>query len=296
MSADLEDLRCWLVLAVHAPRRGEELLLIDALRRVGARVVQREGDCYVAYVPNGGDPEALVHEAEYAVRASTSMGSPKIRWRKAAPGEVETLWKQDVGPQRITDRISVVPGDADPVQLGRDAVSIRLAAGVGFGTAEHATTRACLRMLERRVVPGTRLADVGSGSGILAIAAALLGARSVLALETDPLAVETARRNVALNGVEERVVLEQIHAGPGDLPRLGRFDGIVANIEVSVLLDLLPGLQLALVPGGWLIVSGVTGDEPRQLVREARAAAFALRDVEQEAGWWTGEFSTRAAP
>jgi len=280
----------WLVISVSAPARGEELLLIDALRRVGARVVWREGGRYMAYVPASKSPATHVRDAEVAVRASTSRRDADISWRLAETGELEALWARDAGRVQITERITVVPADMEAAPDLEGDVVIRLFAGIGFGTAEHATTRGCLRVLQRRVEAGMRIADVGAGTGILAIAAALLGAAHALALESDALSAEAAGRNVALNHVADRVVVQQLEVRPGDLARLGPFDGIVANIETETLIRLLGDFRAALVPGGWLVLSGSPGDEPRRLVRTAGEHGLVLRDTVEDAGWWTGAF------
>lgn len=277
----------WIVVHVRPPARGEELLLIDALRRVGARVVRREGERYAAYFPAGRDPASIADEAAFAIRASTTLRDPDTGWRPASSGELEALWAGDVAPRRVTERIVVAPaGMEPPLEEGADLV-VRLLPGVGFGTAQHPTTRSCLRMLQERVEPGARLADVGAGTGILAIAAALLGAGRVLALEADALACEAAHRNIELNQVGDRVEIRRLEAGPGDLAGLGPFDGIVANVEAGTLIRLLPDFRLALAPGGWLILSGAAGDEPPHLVRAARAHELALQATIDDSGWWT---------
>jgi ribosomal protein L11 methyltransferase len=103
--------------------------------------------------------------------------------------------------------------------------------------------------------------DVGAGSGILAIAAALAGARPVLALEADPLAAAEAARNVAANGVGARVEVRTLCARPSDIGPPGTFDGVVANLEAAHLLPLLPAISAARAPGGWLVISGLVADE-----------------------------------
>ena len=283
----------WIVVHVRAPARGEELLLIDALRRVGARVVRRVGERYVSHFPAVRDPASLIREVGVAIRASTSLRDPDAGWRPALPGELEALWAADVEPLRVTDRIMVLPAGPgmEPLLDERADVMLRLLPGVGFGTAQHPTTRSCLRMLQRRVEPGARLADIGAGTGILAIAAALLGAEQVLALEADPLACEAAHRNIELNEVGEQVEIRQLEAGPGELAGLGPFDGIVANIEAGTLIRLLPDFRAALNPDGWLILSGVAGDEPAQLVRAAHAHDLTLHATIDDSGWWTASLT-----
>jgi SAM-dependent methyltransferase len=258
----------WLVLSVPAPPRGEEHLLVDALLRVGGRSVIREGDHYLARIPVGecqgeedraGAWEPLVAEARMAVRAATSLDEPEIRW----------WWA--------------------PAQ-GKD--------GAESSLPPHPTTRACLALLGDLVSPGERWLDVGTGTGVLALEAARLGAKEVLALEMDPVAAALAREGAAQAGFGEpegpiRVVT--LRAGPGDLLRLGPFHGIVANLEAGVLKELLEAFR-SLHPsnplhrGGRLILSGAHRGEGKEL--EDLASEVGLNAVSRrvEEGWWAGAF------
>lgn len=285
----------WLLLSVQAPPPGEEILLLEALRRLGARAVEREGERYVALLPPPRDLSALHREAEAAIRASTSLREPWISWRWRSHEEWAEEWSRGLEARRVSDRLVVAPLGREP-QLREGDLLIRLVPGLGFGTAEHATTRSCLRLLERYLSPGDRAADVGSGSGILAIAAALLGARRVLALELDPHACAAARENVVENGVVDRVEVRELEVRPATLPGEGPFDGIVANLQAGILLPLLPGLSRALATGGWLIVSGILRTERQEVLRAARQVELEPELEEAEEGWWTAGLRRRPAP
>jgi len=131
-------------------------------------------------------------------------------------------------------------------------VVIEIDPGMAFGTGLHATTRLCLRALETHLPEGADVADVGTGSGILAIGAALLGARRVQALDLDPVAVAVARANVAMNSVGDVVDVRE-----ADEPPAGPFDLVVANILPDVLLAMSEPLLTSLRPGGVLVLSGI---------------------------------------
>lgn len=273
-----------------APPRGEELLLVDALRRLGARAVEREGERFVARIPTPPDLPSLLADAARVVRASTSIAEPVLQWRWQDPDEWADRWNRELQPRRVTDRIIVAPVGAD-VDTTPDDILIRLHPGAAFGTAEHPTTRMCLRLVARLVRHGDRVLDIGSGSGILAIAAARLGAAHVLALEVDPHACADARANSRLSGVQDRVRVRQRNVTAAGARRLGRFDGVAVNLERDLLRPLIPALPGLLAPGGWVVVAGPLAPERDEILRDARVAGLTLRDDAVEAGWWSGHLT-----
>jgi ribosomal protein L11 methyltransferase len=199
-------------------------------------------------------------------------------------GELETrvvheedwaeAWKQHFPVLRVGRRIVIRPTWRDHVAAADDVV-ISLDPGMAFGTGLHPTTRLCLAALEdvaqRGMIEGVAVLDVGCGSGILSVAAALLGARSVLGVDTDPLAVETTLRNARLNGEEDK-----IHARQGSVPLASgdhaTFDVVAANLIASLLIDLAEPLAATVKVGGLLLASGIFVDR-ESAVREAFAAA-----------------------
>jgi ribosomal protein L11 methyltransferase len=166
--------------------------------------------------------------------------------------------------------------------------------GMAFGTAEHATTRGCLRLLDARVRAGDRVADVGTGSGILAIGSALLGAASVLGIEMDEWSCAVARENAEKNGVADRIRVLRCEVDDRFVPGEPPFDGIVANIESGTLLRLLPGFRAGLREGGFLILSGILHPEAGSISDRASGCGFASDGEDREGEWWSGAF--RAAP
>lgn len=263
----------WLLLSLAAAPAGEAFLLVDALRRLGARSVEREGPRVVAVFPPHPRPDELAAEVRVAVRASTSLTDPAVSWSRLDPD----AWAARLGPAPA------------PVCVG--GLSLRLDASTAFGTAEHPTTRSCLRLLDALVVDGDRVLDVGAGSAILAIAAVLLGAGRADALEADPVACEAARRNVALNDVAGRVRVRETRVTPGSLGRRTRYDGVVANLQAEILHPLIPDLAGATAPGGWVLLSGAIRAERERVVGSAEAAGLRLEAEEVDDGWWTGRLS-----
>lgn len=280
--------RRWLVLSVPAPPRGEELLLLEALRSLGAGEVSRQGECYVALVPAPPNLEAFLLRAKSLLQASTSLDDPRIQWRWRSHDDWAAEWTAGLEPRRVGTRIVVAPvGRQPPAPERPDGVVIRLVPGTAFGTAEHATTRSCLALLEEAVTGGERVADVGAGSGILAIAAALLGACQVFALEMDAAACRLARENTVANAVADRVEVRQTKVRPGHLDRAGPFDGVLANLQADLLLPLLPDMGRCVAGDGWAILSGVTEPERPALLAAARAEGLEAAVELPEDGWWS---------
>ncbi|MCL5946429.1 MAG: 50S ribosomal protein L11 methyltransferase [Chloroflexi bacterium] len=165
-------------------------------------------------------------------------------------------WKQHYHMQRIGDRLVIVP-TWESYAGEPDDLIIRLDPGAAFGTGLHPTTRLALRLLEHAARPAKHLLDVGTGSGILAIAGALLGAQHVVAVDVHEVAVGVARANIAANNLTEQITVLVGSATDG-LEWSGQpFDVVIANIIARVLIDLADSLAKAVPIGGELILSGI---------------------------------------
>lgn len=269
-------------------------LIVEELMAIATRGVEERDGLLVAHLPEPvGDPDELVEEVRARLRRATGIEAVAVRHRWQPHEEWSDTWRRGLRVRRITPRLVVAPSweEVSPAPGERLIV---LDPGLAFGTAEHPTTRGCLRLLEGAVESGDRIADVGAGSGILSVAAALLGADDVLALEMDPWAVAAARENAAANGVDDRVRVVEERVTPERLAGLPPFDGIVANIEAGVLTALLPALAAAARPGGWIILSGILDHEAPAFRAAAGEAGLVAEGEDREAGWWSGRFSTPA--
>ena len=290
----------WLEVTVDHPRDPEAAaLLVDALLDLPAGGVEETPSALRIHLPEsleglGVDPEGW--RRDLAKRLGERMGSDEpwpvtVRWQ--AHEDWAESWRQGLGPRRIPPRLLISPS-WDPGEVTPDEIRITIDPGMAFGTAEHATTRGCLRLLQEVVESGDRVADVGSGSGILAIAATLLGAERVLAYESDEWSCEVLQENLEANGVLTRV---EIHPGEVTGPELvqaGPFQGILANMQTRILLPLLPAFRGALAPGGWLVVSGILRSE-ESVMREALTEHdFVVMDEDAEDEWWTGAARLRS--
>ena len=215
------------------------------------------------YVPADEDTPALRRRLEETLyHLGRLYPLPPPQFRELADEDWANAWKDHYHPFRVGSRIRIQPSWVEAVATDRqpDDVALTLDPGMAFGTGLHPTTQMCLQALERWVRPGMRVLDVGTGSGILAIAAARLGATRLLAIDTDALAVKTAVANAALNGVADRLDVQQ-----GTLDSVGEkgWDVVVVNILAPVIESLLRHDRLLdYVAGeGALILSGIIEEQ-----------------------------------
>ncbi len=198
---------------------------------------------------------------------------------------VASFAEADIQPLRIGRRLWVGPvGTAAPDEP--HLLPIWLARGPAFGAGAHPTTQLCLRVLERHLPPGATVLDVGAGSAILSLAAARLGATSVLGIDIDPAAVAVGRVNVTQNGLDEKVQI--VHTEVAELLAVSRppFTWVVANILAHVLEALIAGGLVRLIaPGGWLVLSGFLRTQTPVIRAAISAAGLKLLAQEQQDEW-----------
>jgi ribosomal protein L11 methyltransferase len=191
-------------------------------------------------------------------------------------------WKKFFKPVRVTSRIVVKPPWRS-IRLKRNQVPIEITPGLAFGTGTHATTQLCIRTLAKRLrVKGLSVLDLGTGSGILAIIAAKLGASEVWGVDTDDLSVEIAGENVERNNVSHSV---RIRLGTvGDVRRT--FDVVVANIDLRVLKRMRWPLLHRVKPGGYLVLSGLLAEEEKALrKRYLDTGQFQFKEIKKQGEW-----------
>jgi ribosomal protein L11 methyltransferase len=254
-----------------------------ALFSAGAQGVHEDGPALVTHFPPGADVEAVAA----AVRAADP--GAEIALGRAADIDWSQAWRallsvQTVGALRIAP--PWLAADLDP------AVTIVVDPGMAFGTGDHPTTRGVARLMQRLTIEGRRVADLGAGSAVLAIAAARLGARTVTAVELDPDAIGNANENVERNGV-----VDVVHVVEGDaltlLPLLAPVDVILANIVSSVHLRLLPVIASSLGDGGRAVISGILGEEREMMRGRLETGGWTIVDEDAEDIWWSATISPR---
>jgi ribosomal protein L11 methyltransferase len=268
----------WWAIDVRTPEEQRDQLGAWLVSRTGQAVEEREDGTLVAFAPDEESAESLI--AELSRRADSRLETSS---RSVEPADWTTEWRRGLTARQL-GRLKLVPSWLAEASHP-DALTLVLDPETAFGTGEHGSTRAALTLLECQLQPGDRLLDLGSGSGILSIAAVKLGARSAIGIEVDPEANPVARRNAERNGVVDRVefldgdaaVLAPL-AGPADL--------LVSNILRSVNTALLPTIAAALRPGGIAIFSGMEQPEAEEFRRALSRAGFLGIQETLDAGWW----------
>ena len=234
------------------------------------------------YLPIDQEIDSKLSNLLAAVRAVSQHLA--VSQRETAEEDWAEVWKRHFKSRRIGHHIVIKP-TWERYRARPGDIVIELDPGMAFGTGDHSTTRACLRALEQYLRPGYKVLDLGTGSGILAIAAARLGASAVLALDTDPLAVRAARENCALNQVAGTVTVQ-----PGSLERTQeqgwqQADLLLANLNSQLHVEMAPDIIGALSAGGIAVASGI-GAQALRRVSAAYRRAGAQRIAARRHGEW----------
>lgn len=191
----------------------------------------------------------------------------------------QNAWKQYYHAMDIGRRLAIVPGWEE---YETDRTVITMDPGMAFGTGTHETTSLCLETLDELVQGGERMLDIGTGSGILAIAALKLGARQAEGVDIDPMCVRTAGENARRNGVEDRFTVLV-----GDLSdkASGVYDIITANIVAAAILSLAPAVPALMAPGAKFIASGIIDERRDEVLDGLKAAGLHPVEVKEKRGW-----------
>lgn len=220
--------------------------------------------------------------------ALLEAGAARVIDRPLVEQNWDEVWRQFFKPRRIGPRVVVRP-TWEAFELGPEDVEIVLDPGQAFGTGDHPTTRLCLELLQEFDASGMRVADVGCGSGILAIAADKLGAREVAGVDIEPLSVAVSRENAAINRsaahfVEGNSILD-LGEGPWDL--------VLSNIISATLIGMASRISSQIAPRGIWIVSGILEPNWPDVLQAAKAEGFTLVSIRKEDNWVAARLQAR---
>ncbi len=272
----------------------EDPELVNSYKRSGTwdycDIPEAEDDSVVtvkAYLPVDDQLDDKLRLFEQRVnelaRHDIDKGSGLIRLREVREEDWANAWKKYYHPIRVGERLVVKPSWQEYPAAAGDVV-VELDPGMAFGTGTHHTTAMCLALLEEAMKPGDTVFDVGTGSGILAVAAAKLGAGEVRAVDNDPQAVRIAGENVAANGTGDTVTVAE-----GDLLTglSGQADLIIANIIADVIIRMAPSVPQRLREGGLFLAGGVIADRLGDVTDAILTAGLGVEKVLEEGGWAT---------
>ncbi|KSU63751.1 ribosomal protein L11 methyltransferase [[Bacillus] enclensis] len=245
-----------------------------------------EGVLVKAYLPVNSFLGETVEEIKQGitnlVTYDIDIGENKVEISEVNEEEWATAWKKYYHPVKISDKFTIVPTWEDYTPVHSDELIIELDPGMAFGTGTHPTTVMCIQALERIVKPEDSVIDVGTGSGVLSIAAAMLDASEVEAYDLDEVAVRSARLNVKLNKVQDRVSVDQNNLLNGIT---GQADVIVANILAEIILRFTEDAFELVKPGGYFITSGIIQPKKQEVKEALEHAGFLIEEVMVMEDW-----------
>ncbi|GLY10012.1 50S ribosomal protein L11 methyltransferase [Bacillus badius] len=225
-----------------------------------------------------GIEESIKNLSSYGI----DIGRNEVKITEVHEEDWATAWKQYYHPVKISEKFTIVPTWEQYEPVSTDELIIELDPGMAFGTGTHPTTVMCLQALERYVHPGDYVVDVGTGSGVLSIGAAMLGAERVTALDLDEVAVEAAKENIRLNKVEEKVTVLHNNLLDGITEQA---DVVVANILAEVILSFTGDVAKKVKTGGYFISSGIIGQKKEQVKEAVQAVGFEVEETVLMEDW-----------
>lgn len=252
-----------------------------------------DGVAYLSfYIEEGADREALlerVREELDGLRMFMDIGEGTIAESETEDKDWINNWKQYFH-QFYVDDILIIPSWEEVKEEDRDKMIIHIDPGTAFGTGMHETTQLCLRQLKKYVTPDTELLDVGTGSGILSIAALKLGVKHALGTDLDPCAASAVAENLEANRIPAeamQMVLGNIidDKTVQDAAGYEKYDIVVANILADVLVALTPVITAQMKPGAVYITSGILDVKEDVVVEAVKAAGLSLVEVTRQGEW-----------
>jgi ribosomal protein L11 methyltransferase len=245
-----------------------------------------EGVIVKAYLPMnsflGETVDAIKNSINNLVSYNIDIGENTVSVSEVYEEDWATAWKKYYHPVKVSERFTIVPTWEEYTPVQTDELIIELDPGMAFGTGTHPTTVLCIQALERTVKQGDKVIDVGTGSGVLSIAAAMLGAESVQALDLDEVAVESARQNIELNKVEQNVTVTQNNLLNGINIAV---EIVVANILAEVILMFTDDAAKTVKKDGYFIASGIIKQKKDEVKDAIEKAGFETVETLQMEDW-----------
>lgn len=252
-----------------------------------------DSPCVKAYLAVCAENEPKLEEAKASVERlkglglGVDLGSLTVTVTERDDEDWANNWKQYYKPLNIGKRLLVLPSWEPCPETDRTV--LKLDPGLAFGTGAHHTTRMCLEFLERTVFSGSHTLDLGCGSGILSIAARLLGSETAVAVDIDPIAESIARENAAMNNLAEEgytIDIGDVLSDAGLKKRIaGQYDIVVANIVADVIIRLTPFAFTCCKPGAPFIVSGIIDERVEEVLAALKQNGFVTEDISSAEGW-----------
>ncbi len=247
-----------------------------------------DGVVLKAYLPVnsflGETIKAIKVSINNLVSFGIDLGKNEVSINEVDEEEWATSWKKYYHPVKISQRFTIVPTWETYHPVSSDELIIELDPGMAFGTGTHPTTVMSLQALEKMVKPADRVIDIGTGSGVLAIGAALLSAKEVYALDLDEVAVRSAKSNIELNNVQDVVTVEEGNL-TDKVSEAG--DVVVANILAEVIISFTDDAFKIVKPSGWYITSGIIESKKNDVKAALEASGFIIEDVMMMEDWVT---------
>lgn len=237
-----------------------------------------------AYFNNDADIDSIKKyinkKLEEIKEMGIDIGEGKVIDKKVYEEDWANNWKKYYKPTKIGKSIVVKP-IWEKYKEAPDEIVVELDPGMAFGTGTHETTRMCVEALEKYVKPDSMVFDIGTGSGILGITAAKLGAKKVIGVDLDPVAVDSAKGNVKFNNLSNIEILN------GDLMNVvkGKADIIVANIIAEIIMVLAEGLKEFMEPDSYFIASGIIKDKKDEVIKKLETCGFEIVEVNTLGEW-----------
>jgi len=245
-----------------------------------------EGVIIKAYLPVNSFLAESIDEIKEEINNLSSynidIGKNQVTVSEVNEEDWATAWKKYYHPVKISERFTIVPTWEEYTPVKSDELIIELDPGMAFGTGTHPTTVMCIQALERTVKKGDTIVDVGTGSGVLSIAAAMLGAEKVTALDLDEVAVNSAKQNIEWNKVQEIVSVRKNNLLDGVKSEA---DIVVANILAEIILRFTNEAASVVKKGGYFITSGIIQTKKQEVKDALREAGFKIEETIQMEDW-----------